>query len=85
MSAIPIPIPAPWPACFGVACPTHGRCLRYAAVSGSAADPKTIDTCRVGERFPLFLPLVVPLLGPLPLSQHPQPSETATSAHKAAA
>jgi len=51
----PIPTRLPAPACFGVACPMHGRCERYAAVSGSAADERTIVSCRVGDRFPLFV------------------------------
>jgi hypothetical protein len=45
------------PACFGVLCPFHGTCARYAAVALSQADPDTLLTCAEGERFPLFVPL----------------------------
>lgn len=46
---------APLRACFGVLCPNHGRCARYAAVVGSQADAQTMATCIRGEAFPLFL------------------------------
>jgi hypothetical protein len=36
-------------------CPNHGCCARYAAVNVSAADPGTLVTCRIGDRFPLFI------------------------------
>ena len=45
------------PACFGVLCPFHGTCARYAAVGLSQADPHTLLTCADGGRFPLFVPL----------------------------
>lgn len=47
--------PAPLRACFGVLCPNHGRCARYAAVAGSQADAETMATCLRGEAFPLFV------------------------------
>lgn len=31
-------------ACYGVCCPRHSRCARYAAVEGSADTP-VIDNC----------------------------------------
>ena len=42
-------------ACFGVACPVHGQCARYAAVNRSQADPGTIATCQSGTAFPRFV------------------------------
>jgi len=43
-------------ACFGVVCPLHGRCARYAAVEHSTADADTRVTCQTEDRmFPLFL------------------------------
>jgi hypothetical protein len=51
------PIAAPEQACFGVVCPFHSRCARYAAVSLSEANPDTLVTCLEGERFPLFVEL----------------------------
>lgn len=42
-------------ACFGVACPVHGQCARYAAVNRSQADARTIATCQRGRTFPLFV------------------------------
>lgn len=55
----PIPISDLMPACYGVACPEHGQCTRYAAVEITLED-HTIGTCDVygrGER-PLFVALV---------------------------
>ena len=54
------PVALPWrdvmPACFGVVCPLHGRCARYAAVEHSTADADTRVTCQTEDRmFPLFL------------------------------
>ena len=43
------------PACFGVACPVHGQCARYAAVNRSQADAGTMATCQLGTTFPLFV------------------------------
>ena len=54
---ITVPIAPPRPACFGVVCPSHSRCARYAAVGLSQADPYTIVTCFDGESFPLFVEL----------------------------
>jgi hypothetical protein len=54
---ITTPIAAPEPACFGVVCPFHSRCARYAAVSLSEANPDTLVTCLEGESFPLFVEL----------------------------
>jgi hypothetical protein len=48
------------PACFGVLCPLHSQCARYAAVSVSQADPNTLATCLEGERFPLFVAIEKP-------------------------
>ena len=42
-------------ACFGVTCPVHGQCARYAAVNRSQADAGTIATCQRGTTFPLFV------------------------------
>ena len=42
-------------ACFGIACPVHHRCERYAAVDDTQADAGTIGTCRSGTSLPLFL------------------------------
>jgi hypothetical protein len=52
---ITIPIHPLTPACFGVVCPSHGRCARYAAVTHSEANPATLLTCRKGGSFPLFV------------------------------
>ncbi len=45
------------PACFGVVCPFHSRCARYAAVSLTEADPNTLVTCLTGDDLPLFVEL----------------------------
>jgi hypothetical protein len=45
------------PACFGVACPLHGGCARYAAVDDSRADPCTLVTCIDGTGYPMFVSL----------------------------
>lgn len=44
------------PACFGVCCPRHGDCARYAAAEGPAGQHAiaTCNGCGEGER-PLFL------------------------------
>ena len=49
------PITDTRPACYGVQCPQHAECARYAAVEGSSwAD--TIGTCDDGEGGrPLFV------------------------------
>jgi hypothetical protein len=52
------PITDTTPACFGVCCPQHGQCARYAAVE-SAWGADSIATCDddgTGQR-PLFLQL----------------------------
>jgi hypothetical protein len=54
---ITVPIAMPEPACFGLVCPLHSRCARYAAVSLSQADPDTLVTCLEGGSFPLFVAL----------------------------
>jgi len=54
-----IAIPLVAPACFGIACPRHALCARYAAVDDSRADPGTMVTCTDGRRFPMFLSLAV--------------------------
>jgi hypothetical protein len=43
------------PACFGVTCPVHAHCARYAAVNRSQADAGTMATCQRGPIFPLFV------------------------------
>jgi hypothetical protein len=50
------PITATTPACFGVCCPQHGQCARYAAAEGpQAVNPiATCDDNGDGSR-PLFL------------------------------
>ncbi len=63
------PVALPWrdvmPACFGVVCPLHGRCARYAAVEHSTADADTRVTCQTeGRTFPLFLAMP-PVHGPV--------------------
>ena len=57
--AVPRGGAAPLRACFGVLCPNHGRCARYAAVVGSQADAETMATCLRGEAFPLFVEIRV--------------------------
>ena len=45
------------PNCYGVMCPQHGKCARYAAVDGALGTPHTIGTCdtqSTGVR-PLFV------------------------------
>lgn len=43
------------PACFGVCCPQHARCTRYAAIDGLPADQQPIATCEDGDGLrPLF-------------------------------
>ena len=49
------------PACFGVCCPQHGHCARYAAVDGMTG-PHAIATCDdegTGNR-PLFVAIQLP-------------------------
>lgn len=41
--------------CYGVDCPTHGKCARYLAMDGVMGARSFIDTCRRGETFPLFI------------------------------
>ncbi len=53
--AVPRDGAAPLRACFGVLCPNHGRCARYAAVVGSHADAEPMATCLTSEAFPLFV------------------------------
>lgn len=54
------PLPHVTPACFGVACPRHERCARYAAVNQTQADPSTRATCLDRGTFPLFVPSPLP-------------------------
>jgi hypothetical protein len=42
-------------ACFGVGCPNHHRCARYAAVVDSQANPATMGTCLRRDAYPLFV------------------------------
>lgn len=54
------PITDLMPACYGVACPQHSQCTRYAAVEMTLED-HTIGTCDEhgrGER-PLFVALLL--------------------------
>ena len=46
-------------ACFGVCCPMHHQCERYAAVSQTEASPDTRATCMEFKTYPLFLTVVV--------------------------
>ena len=43
------PITTKAPACFGVCCPDHGKCARYAAVNGAPASLPRIGFCETGE------------------------------------
>ena len=50
-----MPITDKTPACFGVVCPEHHRCSRYAMVESTPID-QTIATCSTGgDDRPLFL------------------------------
>ncbi len=49
------PITPAQPACFGVCCPVHGRCTRYAAVDGAPASLPIIATCERDAERPLFI------------------------------
>ncbi len=54
------PITPTVPQCFGVCCPQHGECARYAAMDGSVGDHSRISTCDdhgTGDR-PLFVAVV---------------------------
>jgi len=44
------------PACYGVMCPRHHECARYAAVDGAGWAMQFIGTC--GDGLPMFVPLV---------------------------
>ena len=46
---------SPLRACFGVGCPHHHRCARYAAVVDSPANQATLGTCRSADTYPLFV------------------------------
>ena len=46
---------SPLRACFGVGCPHHHRCARYAAVVDSQASRTTMGTCRTADAYPLFV------------------------------
>lgn len=50
------PITVATPACFGVCCPAHGTCSRYASAEGpaGATATATCDDNGTGER-PLYL------------------------------
>jgi hypothetical protein len=50
-----LPIRPLTPACFGVTCPAHSRCARYAAVNHSEPDRATMLTCRKDGHFPMFV------------------------------
>jgi hypothetical protein len=53
------PITEKTPACYGICCPMHGRCERYAAVESTSID-HTIATCDDGaDGRPLFVGLVI--------------------------
>jgi hypothetical protein len=51
-------------ACFGVGCPHHHRCGRYAAVVDSQASPQTLGTCLRRDTYPLFVEVADPLASP---------------------
>jgi hypothetical protein len=58
MSTTHHPIQPAEPACFGVCCPSHGRCERYHAVEKRPCDEAVLETCIDGTgAFPLFLPI----------------------------
>jgi hypothetical protein len=46
---------SPLRACFGVGCPHHHHCARYAAVVDSQASLTTMGTCRRDDTYPLFM------------------------------
>lgn len=56
------PVTSTDPGCFGVGCPTHALCARYAAVDGDQADMhQIISTCVAGDGTrPLFVAIVTP-------------------------
>ena len=45
----------PLRACFGVGCPHHHRCARYAAVVDSTASRTIMGTCRRDDTYPMFV------------------------------
>jgi hypothetical protein len=48
------PITPVVPACYGIACDLHSRCVRYAQVEGKhVVEP--IGTCMTHEGYPLFI------------------------------
>lgn len=51
------PITLETPSCFGVMCPLHQQCARYAAAEGSPT--VTIGTCEEQGERPLFVQLEV--------------------------
>lgn len=50
------PITDTSPVCFGVCCPKHGTCERYARVDGAAAHELRIDFC--GIEHSLYVPIL---------------------------
>jgi hypothetical protein len=52
------PLPVPLLACFGVACPRHHRCARYAAVTDPRGDSSPIGTCLKDAAYPMFIEIV---------------------------
>lgn len=55
------PITPETPACYGLMCPLHPECARYAAVEGSPA--VTIGTCEEQGERPLFVQIEVEVQG----------------------
>lgn len=52
-----LPITTTRPACYGIGCPRHGECTRYAAVELTTWE-QTIGTCYDGAGGrPLFVPV----------------------------
>lgn len=45
------------PACYGVTCPQHGRCARYAAVEHTPVDHTIATCCDAAGARPLFVEL----------------------------
>jgi len=43
------------PVCFGVCCPKHGQCAKYAAVDGAQPEQPRMDNC--GPEFSAFEPI----------------------------
>jgi len=58
-----VPTPQTGGACFGVMCPHHLSCQRYAAIEDMPSPDNRIATCIQGGAWPLFLAQVPPQEG----------------------